>query len=58
MGANVYAYYVPDDSLREAAERTARDTLGDEAYERLVDAGRGFDLTAAVRFALVPSATS
>jgi hypothetical protein len=54
VGANVYAYYVPDDSLREAAERTARETLGDEAYQRWVEVGRSFDLTAAVRFALVP----
>jgi hypothetical protein len=54
VGANVYAYYVPDDALREAAERTARETLGDEAYQGRVEIGRTFDLTAAVRFALVP----
>jgi predicted ATPase/transcriptional regulator with XRE-family HTH domain len=55
VGANVYAYYVPDDSLREAAERTARDTLGEEAYQRLFDVGGAFDLTGAVRFALLPA---
>jgi hypothetical protein len=52
VGANVYAYYVPDDALRAAAEQSARDTLGDTEYERLIDLGRGFDLAAAVRFAL------
>jgi predicted ATPase/transcriptional regulator with XRE-family HTH domain len=58
VGANVYAYYVPDDALREAAEQAARESLGDEAYQGWVEVGRAFDLTAAVRFALAPGSAA
>jgi predicted ATPase/DNA-binding XRE family transcriptional regulator len=47
-----YGYYVPDDSLREHAERDARLALGDLAYSKAVDAGRHLDVQASVRFAL------
>ena len=49
---SVYAYYVPDEALREAAEKAAREALGEDAYDDAVDVGRGFDLPAAVAFAL------
>ncbi|HEX8508658.1 MAG TPA: helix-turn-helix domain-containing protein, partial [Propionibacteriaceae bacterium] len=51
-GATVYGYYLPDESLRAAAERQARSAMGDDAYDDAVDAGRGLDLAAAVGFAL------
>ena len=48
----VYAYYVPDESLRAGAERQARASLGRGAYDEGFARGRGLDLTGAVRFAL------
>jgi tetratricopeptide (TPR) repeat protein len=52
VGANVYAYYVPDQMLREEAERAARQALGDDGYDDRGDVGRALDLTGAVRYAL------
>jgi hypothetical protein len=52
VGANVYAYYLPDDSLREAAEATAREALGEDAYEDAADTGRALDLDGIVDLAL------
>jgi tetratricopeptide (TPR) repeat protein len=49
---SVYAYYVPDQTLREAAEKGARKALGEDAYDDAVDLGRSHDLPAAVAFAL------
>ncbi|GAA1434538.1 hypothetical protein GCM10009616_29200 [Microlunatus lacustris] len=48
----VYAYYVPDESLRAAAESQARAALTPDAYDEGFGRGRALDLTAAVRFAL------
>jgi predicted ATPase/DNA-binding XRE family transcriptional regulator len=52
VGANVYAYYLPDDSLREAAESAARRDLGEDAFEDAADAGRALDVTGVVDLAL------
>jgi predicted ATPase/transcriptional regulator with XRE-family HTH domain len=52
VGADVYAYYLPDESLRREAERTARDSLGDDTYEDAVDAGRALDVTGIIELAL------
>lgn len=52
VGANVYAYYLPDHSLREAAEETARRELGEDAFEDAADAGRALDFTGIVDLAL------
>ncbi|MGH3480488.1 MAG: tetratricopeptide repeat protein, partial [Nocardioidaceae bacterium] len=52
VGANVYAYYLPDESLRAAAEQAARAALGEDAYDDAVDAGRAMEPLDAVRFAL------
>ena len=49
---SVYAYYVPDEALREAAEKAAREELGEDAYDDAVDVGRSLDLPGAVAFAL------
>ena len=51
VGANVYAYYVPDETLRAAAEEAARAALG-EAYDEAMSAGRGMDASGAIAFAL------
>ncbi len=52
VGANVYAYYLPDESLRAAAEQAARAALGEDSYDDAVDAGRAMEPLDAVRFAL------
>jgi tetratricopeptide (TPR) repeat protein len=52
VGANVYAYYLPDESLGAAAADSARRALGDDAYEDAVDAGRALDLDGVVGLAL------
>lgn len=54
VGADVYAYYLPDASLRVAAEEAARAGLGEAAYDHARDTGAGLDLAAAVDFALSP----
>lgn len=53
VGADIYAYYLPDRSLREAAEEAARQALGVDAYDDALDIGRGFDLPTAVQYALL-----
>lgn len=58
VGADVYAYYLPDDSLRVAAEATARDALGEDAYEDAADAGRALDLDGIVDLALEGAAAA
>lgn len=45
VGSAVYGYYLPDETLRAAAEQTARTALGDEAYERAVGEGRDLQVT-------------
>ena len=52
VGANVYGYYVPDESLRAAAEEAARSALGDDAYDDTADAGRALELPDVVRLGL------
>lgn len=52
VGASVYGYYLPDESLRAAAERSARATLGADDYDDAVDTGRAMDVAEVVEFAL------
>jgi predicted ATPase/transcriptional regulator with XRE-family HTH domain len=52
VGADVYAYYLPDESLRTAAEDGARRALGDDAYDEAMQAGRALELPDTVDFAL------
>lgn len=51
VGADIYAYYLPDESLRDAAQQAARAALGDNAYDEAVAAGRTLDMSAAADFA-------
>lgn len=53
-GAKVYAYYVPDQSLRVQTEQKARTALGDDRYDDSVDVGRGMSPSAIVEFAFGP----
>jgi hypothetical protein len=46
VGADVYAYYLPDDSLRAAAEQAAQTALGNTAYDEALNAGRSLDPSA------------
>ncbi|MFG1814485.1 ATP-binding protein [Kribbella sp. NPDC049174] len=46
VGADVYAYYLPDDSLRDAAERAAQVALGEDVYDEAVAVGRSLDPSA------------
>ena len=55
VGTNVYAYYVPDESLRSQAEHTARTALGNDRYDDSVDIGRAMDPADIVGFALSSS---
>jgi predicted ATPase/transcriptional regulator with XRE-family HTH domain len=43
VGADIYAFFLPDPSLRAAAETTARAALGDPAYDEAVATGRTLD---------------
>ena len=52
VGANVYAYYRPDASLRDEAELRARAALGTSAYDEAVEAGAAMDVASVIRFAL------
>ncbi len=52
VGASVYMYYVPDEELRAAAERSARTSLGEERYRTIATEGRTLDLAGAVDFCL------
>lgn len=40
VGADVYAYYLPDEALRSRAEQTAREVLGPVAFEAARATGR------------------
>jgi predicted ATPase/transcriptional regulator with XRE-family HTH domain len=51
-GANVYRYYQPDETMLTAAELSAREALGDDAFDDEVDLGRGLDVDEAVALAL------
>ncbi|TDO30981.1 hypothetical protein EV643_1345 [Kribbella sp. VKM Ac-2527] len=51
VGADVYAYYLPDVSLRDTAQQAARTALGDDAYNEAVTAGRSLDPSAAPELA-------
>jgi predicted ATPase/DNA-binding XRE family transcriptional regulator len=55
VGADVYAYYLPDEAWGREAERMARDSLGDDAYEDAVDAGRALDVAGIIELALEQS---
>jgi predicted ATPase/DNA-binding XRE family transcriptional regulator len=57
-GAEVYGYYRPDQALTKAAAGRARSTLGADAYDDHVDAGRALDLDAAVAYALALPVTA
>lgn len=52
VGANVYAYYRPDETRREAAERGAREILGGPAYDEAVRAAATMEVPEMIRFAL------
>jgi len=52
VGANVYAYYRSDASLRDEAELGARAALGTSAYDEAVEAGTAMDVASVIRFAL------
>lgn len=52
VGANIYAYYRPDETRREAAERDARAALGDAVYEEVVRAAAAMEAPEIIRFAL------
>lgn len=54
-GGSVYSYYVPDETLRAAAEQQARSVLGDAGFDAAISRGQNLDLAAAVRFALRPA---
>lgn len=53
VGALVYGYYLPDESLRTQAEQQARLALGEDAYDA-VDRGRALSPADSVHFALHP----
>jgi tetratricopeptide (TPR) repeat protein len=55
VGAQVYGYYIPDESLRAAAEAAARAQLGDDAFDDAVDSGRAMAPPDIVRLALMSS---
>jgi predicted ATPase/transcriptional regulator with XRE-family HTH domain len=55
VGAQVYGYYIPDESLRAAAEAAARSQLGDDAFDDAVDSGRAMAPPDIVRLALMSS---
>lgn len=52
VGAEVYGYYLPDESMRASAEQSARDTLGDNGFEEARETGRALDLTGITQLAL------
>ncbi|TCO42526.1 putative ATPase [Kribbella antiqua] len=51
VGADIYAFFLPDPSLRGAAEAAARAALGDAAYDEAVATGRSLDASAAATLA-------
>ena len=54
VGADVYAYYLPDEAMRTESERAARDVLGEDHYQDGFDAGNALTLDDAVATALAP----
>ncbi|MET9022707.1 helix-turn-helix domain-containing protein [Actinopolymorpha sp. NPDC004070] len=52
VGADVYAYYHPDPSLRACAEKAARAASGGPAHDRAFAAGRNLDAAAVAEFAV------
>ncbi|SFH08726.1 Predicted ATPase [Actinopolymorpha cephalotaxi] len=52
VGADVYAYYHPDQSLRASAEKAARAVMGDHAHDQALDAGRTLDAAAVAELAI------
>jgi hypothetical protein len=52
VGSSVYAYYRPDEALREQAEDRARAALGTPAYAESVETGSSLDVPEMIRFAL------
>ena len=58
VGADVYAYYLPDESLRDAAEQAAQAALGDDAYDEAVAAGSIPRLVGSTRARLAPPCIS
>jgi predicted ATPase len=51
VGSVVYRWYEPDVTVRRRTAERARRQLGQEAYERALDAGRSLTLDGAVEFA-------
>jgi predicted ATPase/transcriptional regulator with XRE-family HTH domain len=51
VGADIYAFFLPDPSLRAATENAARAALGDGPYDEAVAAGRSLDPSAAANLA-------
>jgi hypothetical protein len=51
VGAEIYAFFLPDPSLRAAAEKAARAALGDHAYDEAVTTARSLDPSAAADLA-------
>jgi hypothetical protein len=49
---------LPDESLRAAAERQARDALGEDAFDDAVDADRALDPDDTVGYALRTSSSA
>ncbi|MBO4206988.1 ATP-binding protein, partial [Micromonospora echinofusca] len=54
VGAKVYGYYQPDETLRDHAAQRARSVLGEDTYDDALDSGRALDLAGIVRYALHP----
>jgi hypothetical protein len=52
VGARVYGYYQPDESLRDRVEHQVRSLLGPEAFEDAVAEGRGLDADESAALAL------
>jgi predicted ATPase/transcriptional regulator with XRE-family HTH domain len=52
VGADVYAYYLPDAQLRVDAEAAARSALGEDAYGDALDAGRALEAAEVITLAL------
>ena len=55
VGSNVYGYYLPDEALRESAEKGAREALGAQLYEESFARGAHLALADVVRFAVRPT---
>ncbi|MEU9558686.1 hypothetical protein [Streptomyces fumanus] len=53
-GADVYGYYLPDESLRERAAARARASLGGRRYADAVAASRAMTLEEITEYATAP----